>query len=73
DGISAIAELAVEINSTQEDIGARRLQSILEHIVEEISFDVEEEGAMKSVVVDRKFVEDNFSKSMSLNLKKYIL
>ncbi|MEG2014893.1 MAG: ATP-dependent protease ATPase subunit HslU [Clostridia bacterium] len=72
DGISAIAELAVEINSTQEDIGARRLQSILEHIVEEISFDVEEEGAMKSVVVDRKFVEDNFSKSMSLNLKKYI-
>lgn len=73
-GIEEIANVAVDINSTQEDIGARRLQSILEHIIEEISFDVDEEGVTKKFVIDKEFVDKNMKQSTkSLNLKKYIL
>ena len=71
DGIRAIAEVAFEQNNTLEDIGARRLQSIMEHIVEDISYEVENEGECK-VVIDRKYVESNFT-TESRNLKKYVL
>ncbi len=72
DGIRAIAEVAFEQNNTLEDIGARRLQSIMEHIVEDISYDVETEGESRKVVIDRKYVEGNFT-TESRNLKKYVL
>lgn len=72
DGIRAIAEVAFEQNNTLEDIGARRLQSIMEHIVEDISYDVENEGECRKVVIDRKYVESNFT-TESRNLKKYVL
>lgn len=72
DGIRAIAEVAFEQNNTLEDIGARRLQSIMEHIVEDISYDVETEGECRKVVIDRKYVESNFT-TESRNLKKYVL
>lgn len=72
DGIRAIAEVAFEQNNTLEDIGARRLQSIMEHIVEDISYDVETEGECRKVVIDRKYVEGNFT-TESRNLKKYVL
>lgn len=72
DGIRAIAEVAFEQNNTLEDIGARRLQSIMEHIVEDISYDVETEGECRKVVIDSKYVEGNFT-TESRNLKKYVL
>ena len=72
DGIRAIAEVAFEQNNTLEDIGARRLQSIMEHIVEDISYDVEAEGEAKIVTIDRPYVESNFT-TESRNLKKYVL
>ena len=72
DGIRAIAEVAFEQNNTLEDIGARRLQSIMEHIVEDISYDVEAEGEAKVVTIDRPYVESNFT-TESRNLKKYVL
>lgn len=72
DGIRAIAEVAFEQNNTLEDIGARRLQSIMEHIVEDISYEVENEGECRKVVIDRKYVESNFT-TESRNLKKYVL
>lgn len=72
DGIREIANVAYDQNNTLEDIGARRLQSIMEHIVEDISYDVSEEGEQKTVVIDQKYVLDNF-RTESRNLKKYIL
>ncbi len=72
DGIEAIANVAFDQNNTLEDIGARRLQSIMEHIVEEISYDVDEDGVEKAIVIDKSFVESNF-RTESRNLKKYIL
>ena len=73
DGIREIAEIAFEQNNTLEDIGARRLQSILEHILEDVSYEVDEYGAAKTVVVDKQFVEKYFASSSSRNLKKYVL
>lgn len=74
EGIEAIADAAVELNATSEDIGARRLHSIMEHIIEEVSFDVDENGSMKKVVIDKAFVVNNIVKeSKEYNLHKYIL
>jgi ATP-dependent HslUV protease ATP-binding subunit HslU len=73
DGIAEIAAVAYEQNNTLEDIGARRLQSILEHIVEEISFDVTEDGSTRTVVIDKAYVESNFKSIASRNLRKFIL
>ncbi len=71
-GIREIANVAYDQNNTLEDIGARRLQSIMEHIVEDISYDVDEEGVKKTVVIDEKYVRDNFM-TEDRNLKKFIL
>ena len=72
DGIREIANVAFDQNNTLEDIGARRLQSIMEHIVEDISYDIDEEGASKKIVIDKAYVENNF-RTESRNLKKYVL
>ena len=72
DGIAEIANVAYDQNNTLEDIGARRLQSIMEHIVEDISYDIDEEGATKTVIIDKAYVENNF-RTESRNLKKYVL
>ena len=74
DGIDTIASLAEEMNLTSEDIGARRLHSIMEHIIEEVSFDIGEEGKARTVVINSEFVTNNIVKeSASAHLKKYIL
>lgn len=72
DGIREIANVAFDQNNTLEDIGARRLQSIMEHIVEDISYEIDEEGQTKKVVIDKEYVENNF-RTESRNLKKYVL
>ena len=72
DGLHEIAVVAYDQNCTLEDIGARRLQSIMEHIVEDVSYDVDEEGASKTVMIDKQYVENNF-RTESRNLKKYLL
>lgn len=72
DGIREIANVAFDQNNTLEDIGARRLQSIMEHIVEDISYDIDEEGVKKTVIIDKSYVESNF-RTESRNLKKYVL
>ena len=74
DGIYEIAGVAVDLNTTQEDIGARRLQALLEHLLEEVSFNVDNGGEKVKVTVDKKFVKDNLTKeTIAQNLRKYIL
>ncbi len=72
DGLREIANVAYEQNNTLEDIGARRLHGIMEHIMEDISYDISEDGEKKTVVIDKQYVLDNF-RTESRNLKKYIL
>ena len=57
DGMREMARLANEVNARTEDIGARRLQTIVEKVVEEISFDAEQ-YAGQTVTIDREFVAD---------------
>ena len=72
EGIREIANVAYDQNISLEDIGARRLQSIMEHIVEDISYDIGENGQQKKIVIDEKYVKDNFL-TESRNLMKYVL
>jgi len=73
DGTDEIATIAYELNSTAEDIGARRLQGVIEQLLEEISFNVPKNGTI-GVTVDRKFVQKNLAKqTKNFNMKKYIL
>lgn len=73
DGIEEIALVAYEQNNTLEDIGARRLQSILEHIVEDISYDIDDSGVVKTIVIDKQYVATNFKDGKARNLRKYII
>ncbi len=73
DGIREIAFVSVDLNNTKEDIGARRLQSVLEELLSEVCFDADGENA-QNIVIDKKYVDSKLSgETISLNLKKFIL
>ena len=73
DALETIAEIAEEQNLTNENIGARRLGSILEKVLENISFDADGEKP-KEFVVDKNYVEEAMSKLVKrTDLKNYIL
>jgi ATP-dependent HslUV protease ATP-binding subunit HslU len=57
DGMREMARLATQVNARTEDIGARRLQTIVEKVIEEISFDAELYNG-KTVTIDQGFVTD---------------
>ena len=62
DGTQKIAEIAFEVNEGTENIGARRLHTILERLLEEISFNASDCSSNdNSVVIDKKFVEESLS------------
>ncbi len=55
DGLEALADIAFEVNRTTQNIGARRLHTVIEKVVEEISFDGPDLPD-KRVAIDGKFV-----------------
>ena len=74
DAISEIAEISVDMNNTKEDIGARRLHTVMENLLEDVSFNADGQGLMKEVVIDSKYVIEKLGKdTKSKDLKKYIL
>ena len=74
DAISEIAELCVEMNATQEDIGARRLHTIMENLLEDISFNADGTHPVIPLTIDKKYVREHLSEIISRrNLKKFIL
>ncbi|MCA8869645.1 MAG: ATP-dependent protease ATPase subunit HslU [Rhodobacteraceae bacterium] len=73
DGIKALATIAAEVNQAVENIGARRLYTVLERVFEELSFAAPDRGG-QSVVVDGDFVEKNLGElSRSTDLSRYVL
>ena len=60
--IEKIAEISADINATSEDIGARRLHTVMENLVEDISFNAGGDVPHTKVVVDEKYVKDHLSK-----------
>ena len=62
DGVRRIAEIAFEVNEGTENIGARRLHTILERLLEEISFDASDLGTSgKSITIDAAFVDKHLA------------
>ena len=73
DGIEALAELAYDLNRTTQNIGARRLHTIIERVVEDVSFDGPD-LADKMVVIDGKAVREKIGAIIQKDdLSKYIL
>ena len=74
DAIEKIAEISVELNATSEDIGARRLHTVMENLVEDISFNAGGDHPVVEVVIDEKYVSERIPETLKQkNLKKYIL
>lgn len=73
DAIEEIAGIAEDMNATSEDIGARRLHTVMENLLDEISF--EADGSVtKEVVIDKAYVSKKLGvEKKTKDLKKYIL
>ncbi|RGP35840.1 ATP-dependent protease ATPase subunit HslU [Pseudotabrizicola alkalilacus] len=73
EGISALARIAAEVNQSVENIGARRLYTILERVFEELSFSAPDRSG-EAVSIDADFVEANVGAlARSADLSRYVL
>jgi len=73
DGIETIAKLATEINASIENIGARRLHTIIEKVLDEISFTATDRGGEK-ITIDKNYVTKNLGELVKdTDLSKFIL
>lgn len=72
--IERIAEVAVDLNLTSEDIGARRLHTVMEYLLEDISFNAGGDYPTFTLEIDKKYVDEHLKKlTGDRNLKKYVL
>ena len=73
DAIDAIASFAVGINSSVENIGARRLQTVMERVLDDVSFTAADQNGQK-MVIDGKYVEDHIGDlARNVDLSRFIL
>ena len=73
DGIDMLAKLSTEINSTVENIGARRLHTIIEKVLDEISFTASDKAGQK-IKIDKDYVVKNLGNLVKdTDLSKFIL
>ncbi len=72
DAINEIARISEEMNATSEDIGARRLHTVMENLLEDVSF--EADGTGKEIIIDKEYVLNKMGiEAKTKDLKKYIL
>jgi len=73
DGIAAIAKLAAEVNTTVENIGARRLYTIIERVFEELSFGAPDRGG-EEVLIDQAYVRTHVGEmAKEVDVSRYML
>ncbi|MFW5655928.1 MAG: ATP-dependent protease ATPase subunit HslU [Roseicyclus sp.] len=73
DGIAALAKIAADVNQSVENIGARRLYTVMERVFEELSFTAPDRSG-EAVTVDADFVETNLGElTRSADLSRYVL
>ncbi len=73
DGISAIAKIAADVNQSVENIGARRLYTVIERIFEDLSF-VAPDKSGQCIVIDAQYVEDNLGElTRNTDISRYVL
>jgi ATP-dependent HslUV protease ATP-binding subunit HslU len=72
DAIDVLADVAVQVNSTVENIGARRLQTVMERVLDEISFDASDKPG--AVTIDAAYVQAKIGDlAKNIDLSKFIL
>ncbi|HEX7029407.1 MAG TPA: ATP-dependent protease ATPase subunit HslU [Gammaproteobacteria bacterium] len=73
DGVHRIAEIAFQVNERTENIGARRLHTVMERMMETVSYEASDRSG-QSVTVDRKYVDEHIGKLVEdEDLSRYIL
>ena len=73
DAVAALADIAYELNQTTENIGARRLTTVMERLVEDISFEADQLRG-QTVVIDKAYVDDHLQDIVKdPDLSRYIL
>ncbi len=73
DGIAALARIAAEVNTSVENIGARRLYTVMERVFEELSFEAPDKAG-SAITVDAAFVEKHLGElSRSTDMSRYVL
>ena len=73
DGIAALAKIAFEVNDAVENIGARRLYTVIERVFEDLAFHAPDRGG-ETVTVDADFVEEHLGElSRSMDVSRYVL
>ena len=73
DGIDMLAKISAEVNSSVENIGARRLHTIIEKVLDDISFNATDRAG-ETIKVDQKYVKDNLGNLVKdTDLSKFIL
>ncbi len=73
DAIDAIADIAVEVNTNVENIGARRLSTVMERILDEVSFTASDQGN-QTLIVDADYVREHIGDlAKNADLSKFIL
>ena len=73
DGIAAVARIAAEVNAEVENIGARRLQTVMERLLEEVSFDAEDRGG-QTLTIDRAYVDGQLASiARNTDLSRFVL
>ncbi|HEY4122984.1 MAG TPA: AAA family ATPase, partial [Rhizomicrobium sp.] len=73
DGIGAIADIAAQVNASVENIGARRLQTVMERVLDEISFSATDRNGEK-IVIDAAYVKDRVEDlAKDQDLSRFIL
>lgn len=74
EAIEEIAGVAESMNLTREDIGARRLHTVMENLLEQVSFEADGTDMAKEVIIDKKYVIEKLgTEKATKDLKKYIL
>jgi ATP-dependent HslUV protease ATP-binding subunit HslU len=73
DGIAAVAKIAAEVNGEIENIGARRLQTVMEKLLEEVSFEAEDRGG-QTLTIDAAYVDRQLASiARNTDLSRFVL
>jgi len=73
-GIKRIAEIAYQVNETTENIGARRLHTVMERLLEEVSFEADRNSGSEAFEVDADYVDARLNNlAEDQDLSRYIL
>ena len=73
DGIDMLAKLSAEVNASVENIGARRLHTIIEKVLDDISFNASDKSGEK-IIINKSYVQNNLGNLVKdTDLSKFIL